>query len=87
MRRPALLVRVEEDANMQAIVWIATVLGIAGSVLNVKKHYSCFIVWEIANVLLIIYNLHITEYAQALLFAVYAVITGWGLISWIKDKK
>jgi nicotinamide riboside transporter PnuC len=79
--------RVEEGPAMQTIVWIATVLGIAGSVLNVKKHYSGFILWEIANVLLIAYNLSRGEYAQTLLFTVYAGITGWGLISWIKDTK
>jgi nicotinamide riboside transporter PnuC len=72
---------------MQTIVWIATILAIAGSVLNVKKRYEGFILWEISNILLIAYNLHQGEYAQALLFTVYAGITGWGLVSWIKEEK
>ena len=61
-------------------------LGIAGAILNVMKHYSCFIIWEITNVLLIVYNLSIGEHCQALLFTVYAVITGWGLWKWTRES-
>lgn len=66
---------------------VATALGIAGAILNVLKHYSCFIVWEIANVFLVAYNLMIGENCQAMLFMVYAIITGWGLWKWGKEKK
>ena len=69
------------------LCYIATTLGIAGSILNVYKHYSCFILWEIANVLLFIYNLSIGEYCQATLFLTYGVITGWGLYKWVFEKK
>ena len=66
---------------------VATALGIAGAILNVMKHYSCFIIWEITNVLLIVYNLSIGEYCQATLFLTYGVITGWGLYKWVFEKK
>jgi nicotinamide riboside transporter PnuC len=63
----------------------ATVLGIAGAILNVRRQFlPCYILWEVANVLLVYHNLTIGEYWQALLFAVYAVITAWGIISFKK---
>ena len=39
------------------IVTAATVLGVAGAVFNIYKHYLCPILWELSNILLIIYNL------------------------------
>jgi nicotinamide riboside transporter PnuC len=69
------------------LVYIATTLGIAGSILNIYRHYACFILWEIANVLLFVYNLSIKEYCQACLFLVYGVITGWGLVKWLREGK
>jgi len=68
------------------LCYIATVLGIAGSIFNVYKHYAGLALWEVANVLLFIYNLSIGEYCQATLFLVYGIITGWGLYKWIFEK-
>ena len=59
--------------------WLATSLGVAGAIANVMCKPWCFILWEIANIWLVGYNTYIGEYAQALTFAVYTIVTGWGL--------
>jgi nicotinamide riboside transporter PnuC len=63
----------------------ATALGIAGAVLNVRRKFlPCYILWEVANVILVYHNWTIGEYEQTVLFAVYAVITGWGIYTFKK---
>lgn len=67
--------------------WIGVFLGILGAILNVYKHWSCFILWTLANILLINHNVTNRDYAQAFLFVVYQSITTFGLIKWIRETK
>lgn len=67
--------------------WVGVILGILGAIVNVYKHWSCFVMWSVANFILIYHNLETNDYAQTLLFLVYQVITTFGLIKWMRDRK
>lgn len=69
------------------LAWIGVVLGVSGALVNVYKHWSCFVMWSVANFILIHHNLEMNDFAQALLFLVYQVITTFGLIKWMREKK
>ena len=72
---------------VQISLWLVVFLGIAGNIANVKKKWWCFVLWDICNLYLIVYNFYRQEYAQSFLFLVYFVIATWGLISWFRDKR
>lgn len=67
--------------------WIIVFIAFAGVVLNIKKHWVCFLFWLISNGYWFVYNIRITEYAQASIYGVFFVLSIYGLISWRKPKK
>ena len=66
--------------------WIITVASIIGVIANIKKKRWCFYVWLITNSAWTVVNLIIGLYSAAALFAVYAGLAVWGIISWSKEK-
>jgi nicotinamide riboside transporter PnuC len=66
--------------------WILTILSIAGTVLNIKKHKLCFALWIFTNGAWCIYDFSIAAYAQSALFFVYFLLAIWGLWEWRKNK-
>jgi len=67
--------------------WIVTVLSLIGVVANVKKKSWCFAVWMITNAYWCVYDFARGLPSQAILFAVYFLISAWGLISWIREER
>jgi nicotinamide riboside transporter PnuC len=66
------------------IAWGITLVSVLGAVLNAKKSIVGFYIWVPANIAWVIYNTYNHQYAQAVLFVVYTVITVWGIIQWRK---
>ena len=66
--------------------WIATVLSIIGAILNAQKKTSGFYIWIIANILWVIYDLILQNYPQAVLFTVYAGISTYGIVVWLRKR-
>lgn len=68
------------------IAWTTTTLCLAGTVLNVKKMWMCFVLWTIGNVLWLCLDLSMGLYSRALLDIVQLGFAVWGLIEWRKEK-
>ena len=66
------------------ITWIMSALSIIGAVLNAKGKVSGFYFWIVANLAWVAYDISIGLYSQAVLFAVYTVISAWGIYQWRK---
>lgn len=69
------------------ITWIFSIIGIIGSVLNIFKYKSCFILWEISNIGFIFYFIYVGFWSQVVLFAVNFLGAIWGYIQWRKDER
>ncbi len=69
------------------ILWVISIVNVAGSVLNVKKMPSCFFVWSCCNVFWLVYDISTKAYARSILDVVNLTTSLWGLVSWLKDSK
>jgi len=75
--------------------WIAVVLGLTGAILNARKNIYGFYIWIVSNALMIfIYvsesvGVPFTEgkWYGALLFAMYFLLSIYGIIQWRKEGK
>ena len=73
--------------NWTIISWVAIIIAIIAYIFNIKKNKSCFVLWEIAAVLLILVNLFGThDYAQMTLNIVYMGFNACGWLKWRKDE-
>jgi hypothetical protein len=61
-------------------MWIVTVFSLVGVILNIYKKQGCFIVWAFTNATWCIYDFYIGAKEQAVLFAVYFLLSIWGII-------
>ncbi|OPX92708.1 MAG: Nicotinamide mononucleotide transporter [Pelotomaculum sp. PtaB.Bin104] len=66
--------------------WLITIAAITGTVANIYKRRWCFCVWTITNCIWCFIDFAAGLYAQAFLFAIYAVLAIWGLVQWRKEK-
>lgn len=69
---------------MQFIAYIITVVAIIGTIANSFGKRWCFIIWGISNTFWIIYNISLSSYAQALLYAFNLAMAVVGFIKWGK---
>lgn len=67
---------------LSILSWLAATLAVIGTVLNVYKKRSGFLIWILTNGFFVVYNYGLKAYAQAALFAVYTGISLWGFIRW-----
>lgn len=68
------------------VLWLVSSVTILGSILNVKKMSSCFVVWTCCNVFWLVFDIMNKAYARAILDTVNLATSVWGLISWIKPS-
>lgn len=66
--------------------WIIAAIAIAGTILNIKKQRSGFVLWTVSNSHWLIHNIKIGEYAQAVIFAVFLALSIYGFFAWGKKK-
>jgi len=66
--------------------WLTTILCLIGTLLNVYKLRTCFILWSIGNIAWLAYDLYIGLYSRALLDIVQLAFAIWGFYVW-SDKK
>ena len=64
------------------ILWPLTIIALMGVVLNIRKDRRCFWLWLFSNGAWSVVDYHHGLYAQSALFAVYFVLSVWGLIEW-----
>ena len=68
------------------LMWLVTALSLSGNVLNIKKKRSGFVVWVIANLLWLTYDIYSGLYSRASLEIVQTAFCVWGIIEW-KNKE
>jgi nicotinamide riboside transporter PnuC len=67
---------------MTIFLWVIMGLSLAGTILNVKKKRICFILWGISNAVWVVVDFQKGIPQQAILQAVYLLISIWGLVEW-----
>ena len=65
---------------------IFTAISIIATIGNAYKKRWCFVIWLFTNSFWCIYDFSIGAYSQAVLFAVYFVISIIGFIEWRMKK-
>lgn len=66
--------------------WIITAVSLTGTVLNVKKHISCFYLWAFGNIAWLAFDLWSGLFSRAVLDAVQLAFAVWGIVEWSKSK-
>lgn len=62
-------------------------LSILGVILNIRHDKRCFVIWLCSNVTWAGVDIYHEVYSQALLQALYAGLSVWGIWSWRKQKE
>lgn len=62
--------------------WILTGLSILGTLFNLQKRAAGWVIWSIANLGWIVVFLGREMMAEAFLFAVYLVLSVYGIFKW-----
>lgn len=69
------------------IAYAATIATIVGTVANSLGKRWCFGVWMCTNAFWCVYNIVITQYAQAILYAFNFAMAIVGLVMWKRKKQ
>lgn len=67
-------------------MWVVTAICLAGTILNIKKHSLCFVLWAIGNILWLIYDIYTAQTGRALLDIVQLGTCIWGLLAWRRER-
>lgn len=62
--------------------WGITAVCLLGTVLNVKKRRSCFVLWIVGNIAWMIYDMLSGLYSRMTLDIVQLGFAIWGFIEW-----
>jgi len=65
---------------------IVTAVALVGLIFNIRRRRVCFVLWLLSNGYWCYYNFAAGEYAQAVLFAVFFVVSIIGFFAWRKSK-
>lgn len=68
------------------ILWFISLLTLLGSILNVKKMPSSFVLWTISNIFWLVFDLVNKVYSRAALDVVNLTTSIWGLVSWFRPS-
>lgn len=66
----------------EMIRWGLTGIGVTGSILNARQRRASFYWWIVANAGWIAININRGQLAEAVLFSVHLVLSGYGLARW-----
>ena len=69
-------------STMELLGWATACISLTGAFLNARQKWCSFLVWMIANISWIIYDLYNGCYAQAALFFAYLAMNIYGLYCW-----
>lgn len=71
-----------EDIRKNKLFWLASILGLAGTVLNAYQYTMGFVFWMISNPILMYQAWTEKSFNMALMFLVYFGLAVLGLIKW-----
>ena len=66
--------------------WLIVVIALVGIVLNVQRKWQGFLFWLVSNAWWFQHNLVIGEYAQAVLFFVFWILSVYGIYCWKRKE-
>lgn len=66
--------------------WLIVVIALVGIVLNVRRKWQGFLFWLVSNAWWCVHNIAIGEYAQAVLFFVFWVLSVYGIHNWKRKE-
>ena len=72
---------------IEVIGWLGFVGLIIGYILNAKKSITCFYVWGLGNILMMIYAVMIDSNPQVATAFVVLLMNVYGYIEWTKKWK
>lgn len=76
------------ESLWQILLWTAVTLSLLATYLNIKKRKSCFVIWAITALVLMLANLfHTHDYAQTTLFVGYVLFDIYGWFRWRRDER
>lgn len=80
------IINKETDLDFIFATWFFSILAVIGSILNVQKINTCFIIWTMCNIFWLIYDLINHEFARVVLDSVNLATSTWGIFAWFKTK-
>jgi nicotinamide riboside transporter PnuC len=72
--------------NIEILGWIATLMLLAGYILNANKQQSSWAYWFVGNSMMLIYAFYIGSHSVAFLSFVLMILNIYGYICWEKNK-
>ncbi len=69
-------------STIEFLGWCTACISLTGAFLNARQKWYSFLVWMIANISWIIYDVYNGCYAQAALFCAYLAMNVYGLYCW-----
>lgn len=67
--------------------WIATIIALAGTVLNCKKIRACFVLWTVTNAMWLAWDYGQGLYSRCVLDFVQLILAIWGLWEWGRTEE
>lgn len=64
--------------------WTATIVALAGTVLNCKQIRACFYLWTVTNAMWFFWDMHSGLWSRCLLDIVQFGLAIWGIYEWKK---
>jgi len=65
--------------------YIAVVLNIVGLYLNVEKHWSCWVLFIIGTLILLIGAIKKKDWPLVIMFSFYEIANSYGLYMWLTE--
>jgi len=72
--------------SLEILGYIAIAISFVGIILNAKKIIWCWLVWNIGNVVWIIYSLIEQDYPSVILWSIFTLSNMYGWYQWKKDR-
>jgi len=64
------------------IGWALTAGAIVGAILNARRNVFSFYIWNVTNLGFVILNLYTGQYYLVVMFAIYFIISVYGVRNW-----
>lgn len=72
---------------VEHIAWIGTILSLTGQIVTIYKSVWGWVIWLLADLFWLGWNLHQGLLAQTVLYVVYTVITMWAIYKWSPERQ
>lgn len=77
---------IDNEMLFKLVPWIISCISIIGGLFNAFGKTVGFVIWIIANISWIIFDIYTMQYAQIPMWAVYTITSAIGIYIWRKHK-